>query len=323
MNRARAFKTFLIACPALVALGVFLGHGWNDPGSLFEPARRGILEARLWRVALGAVCGAALSVAGVILQALLRNPLAEPYVLGLSAGSGLATALGILLGGLAFSSLLLPAAGFVGGLISLFIVWRLASVGRVTGPHTLVLAGVVWGSLCGSLLMFIVSQASVEGLHAVLWWLLGDLQVFDARLVLTAAALILPALAMTALLARDLDVLLLGEEMAGHVGLNAERVKIFFLALAALLTAASVCVSGLIGFVGLTAPHAARALVGPNHRRLVPAAALLGAAFLVVADGLGRTLFYPVEVPIGVITSLVGAPFFLLLLRRKQKEMWR
>ncbi|HRZ12084.1 MAG TPA: iron ABC transporter permease [Kiritimatiellia bacterium] len=323
MNKQRIFIILVFACPLLVALGLFLGHGWSEPASLFEPARRGILEARLWRVALGAVTGAALSVSGVILQALLRNPLAEPYVLGLSAGSGLATALGILLGGLAFSSLMLPAAGFVGGLVSLAIVWRLASAGRITGPHTLVLAGVVWGSLCGSLLMFIVSQASVEGLHAVLWWLLGDLQVFDTRLVLTAAAIVLPALAAAALLARDLDVLLLGEEMAGHVGLNAERAKIIFLALAALLTAASVCISGLIGFVGLTAPHAARALVGPNHRRLVPAAALLGAAFLVLADGLGRTLFYPVEIPIGVITSLVGAPFFLLLLRRKQKEMWR
>jgi len=323
MSRHRNLLILLAACPLLAALGIFLGHGWSDPGSLFEPARRGILEARLWRVALGAVAGAALSVSGVLLQALLRNPLAEPYVLGLSAGSGLTTALGILLGGLAFSSLLLPAAGFVGGLLSLIVVYRLASTGRVAGPHTLVLAGVVWGSLCGSLLMFMVSQSSVEGLHAVLWWLLGDLQVFDSRLVLMAATLVLPALAATGLLARDLDVLLLGEEMAGHVGLNAERAKIVFLALAALLTAASVCVSGLIGFVGLTAPHAARALVGPNHRRLVPAAALLGAAFLVVADGLGRMLFYPVEIPIGVITSLVGAPFFLLLLRRKQKEMWR
>ncbi|MBP7829194.1 MAG: iron ABC transporter permease [Kiritimatiellae bacterium] len=323
MKRQSHYLILLTACPLLVAAGIFLGHGWSDPASLFEPARRGILEARLWRVALGAITGAALSVSGVILQALLRNPLAEPYVLGLSAGSGLTTALGILLGGLAFSSLLLPAAGFGGGLVSLVVVWRLASAGRVTGPHTLILAGVVWGSLCGSLLMFLVSQASVEGLHAVLWWLLGDLQVFDARLVVMSAALILPALGVAILLARDLDVLLLGEEMAGHVGLNAERAKKVFLALAALLTAASVCVSGLIGFVGLTAPHAARSLVGPNHRRLVPASALLGAAFLVVADGLGRTLFYPVEVPIGVITSLVGAPFFLLLLRRKQKEMWR
>ncbi|MBU1692353.1 MAG: iron ABC transporter permease, partial [Verrucomicrobia bacterium] len=248
MNRQHSFLILLIACPLLVALGIFLGHGWTEPLSLFEPARRGILEARLWRVALGAVVGASLSVSGTILQALLRNPLAEPYVLGLSAGSGLATAFGILLGGLALSSLLLPVAGFVGALLSLVIVYRLASVGRVTGPHTLVLAGVVWGSLCGSLLMFIVSRSSVEGLHAVLWWLLGDLQVFDARLVLMAAALALPALVATGLLARDLDVLLLGEEMAGHVGLNAERAKTVFLALAALLTAASVCVSGLIGF---------------------------------------------------------------------------
>ena len=310
-------------CPLAVALGIFLGAGWSEPWSLFEPARRGILEARLWRVALGALIGASLSASGVTLQAVLRNPLAEPYVLGLSAGSGLAVALGILAGGLSWGLLALPAAGFIGGMISLVVVYRLAAVGRVTGPHTLILAGVVWGSLCGSLLMFLVSQASAEGLHAVLWWVLGDLQVFEPRLVQAAAAVAVPVLAALWWRARDLDVLLLGEEMAGHLGVRAERAKIALLLLAAALTAACVSVSGLIGFVGLTVPHAARALVGPLHRRLIPAAILLGAALLALADGVGRMLFYPVEIPIGVITSLVGAPFFLLILRRRQKEIWR
>lgn len=323
MNRKRNLRILLVTCPVLVMLGLFLGHGWTDPMDLFEPAHRGLLEARLWRVALGALVGASLAVSGAVLQAVLRNPLAEPYVLGLSAGSGLATALGILLGGLAWGSLMLPAAGFVGGLVSLAVVYRLASVGRLTGPHTLILSGVVWGSFCGSILMFLVSRIQVEGLHAVLWWVLGDLQVFDTQPVVTAALINLPAAVLLLGLTRDLDVLLLGDEMAGHVGLPVERVKQVLLVLASVLTASAVCVSGLIGFVGLTVPHAARALVGPVHRRLLPASILLGAAFVVLADGLGRMFFYPQEIPIGVITSFVGAPFFLFLLRRKQKEMWR
>lgn len=321
-NRNRWLIAVLAACPVLVVLGLFLGGGMRHPFDIFEPAQRGILTVRLWRVALGALVGASLAVAGAVLQAVLRNPLAEPYVLGLSSGAGLGAALCIVGGALAVSSLLLPGAGFVGALVSLAIVYRLARVGRSTAPHTLILAGVVWGSLCGSILMFLVSQSSAEGLHAILWWFLGDLQVFDVRLV--QAVFVIVALAGLGLsfLARDLNVIMLGDEMAGHVGLAPERTKVLLLGLASLMTAAAVSVSGLIGFVGLTVPHAARALVGPEHRRMLPAAACLGAAFLVIADGVGRTLLFPVEVPVGVITALVGAPFFLVLLRQRQREMW-
>ena len=312
----------VLACPLLAALGIFLGEGWRDPFSLFRPDRQGILTVRAWRVLAGSLVGASLSLAGAVLQAVLRNPLAEPYVLGLSSGAGLGIALCIVAGGFALNSLALPAAGFIGGVLSLAVVYRLARVGRTTAPHTLILAGVIWSSLCGSVLMFLVSQSSAEGLHAVLWWFLGDLQVFDVPLVW--AALFLNGVAFVGLshLARDLNALVLGEEMAGHVGLEPDKTRILLLLLASVVTASSVCVSGLIAFVGLTAPHAARALVGPDHRRLLPAAACLGAAFLVTADGLGRLLFYPIEVPVGVITAFVGAPFFLVLLRRKQKEIW-
>ncbi len=307
----------------MILAGIFLGDGWAHPLSLLAPERRGILVIRLWRVGLGALVGASLAASGVVLQAVLRNPLAEPYVLGLSSGAGLGTALGIVAGAGLLTGWTLPAAGFAGALLSLIAVYNLARIGRVTSPHTLILAGVVWGALCGSLLMFIVSQSSAEGLHAIMWWFLGDLQVFDVRLALNVA--LLAALALVALMffARDLNVLMLGEEMAGHVGLAPERSKVFVLALAALLTASTVCVSGLISFVGLMVPHATRALVGPNHRRLLPGAALAGAAFLVLADGLGRTVLFPIEIPVGVITSLIGAPFFLVLLRRKQKEIWK
>ncbi len=311
-----------MASIVFIPLAVFIGPGITHPLSLFDPERRGILTVRIWRVAVGVLVGGALSVSGAVLQAILRNPLAEPYVLGLSSGAGLGIALAIVAGAVAVSAWTLPAAGFLGAAISLAAVYSLARAGRGTSPHTLVLAGVVWSSLCGSVLMFLVSQSSVEGLHAILWWFLGDLQVFDVRLVWSMFWIGLAGALGLSWLARDLDVLMLGDEMAGHVGLNPEKTKIVLLALAALLTAASVCISGLIAFVGLTVPHAARALVGPGHRRLLPAAACLGALFLVLADGLGRALLYPVEIPVGVITSLVGAPFFLALLRHKRKEMW-
>ena len=170
--------------------------------------------------------------------------------------------------------------------------------------------------------MFLVSQSSAEGLHAILWWFLGDLQVFDARLALAAGGIVAATLLVLSLFIRDLNAILLGDNLAGHVGLNAERTKTALLALASVMTAAAVCVSGLISFVGLTVPHAARALVGADHRRLLPAAACLGAGFLAVADGLGRMLIYPAEIPVGVITALVGGPFFLWVLRRKGMRMW-
>ena len=299
-----------------------MGRGFAHPAGLFEPAQRGILQIRLWRVALGAIVGASLSVAGAVLQAVLRNPLAEPYLLGISSGAGLGAAVCIIAAVVPFSTFALPASGFVGAVLSLIIVYRLALVGRRTSSHTLILAGVVWSSLCGSLLMFLVSQSSAEGLHALLWWFLGDLQVFDAHLVLAAALVIGLALLALSFLAREMNVLMLGEEMAGHIGLKPERVKMLLLALASAITASAVCVSGLIGFVGLTVPHAARALVGPDHRRLLPAAAFLGAAFLVLADGIGRTVLAPVEIPVGVVTAFLGGPFFLVLLRRRQREIW-
>lgn len=319
MSRCSRLRWILWACPLLIVLAVFLGPEFSTPWRLFESTSLPVLEARLWRVALGAFVGAALAMAGVVLQAILRNPLAEPYVLGVSAGASLGMALCLYA---CATPSLAPFAGFLGGLLSLFVVFRLAAVRRITAPHTLILAGVVWASLCGSLLMFVVSTAQHERLRAVLWWVLGDLQPLSVDHVKWISAVVLGSAALLWVWARDLDVLLLGEEVAGQTGIHLERTKFFFLAAATLLTASTVSVCGMIGFVGLTVPHVARALVGPAHRRLILAAAVLGAAFLAVADGVGRALLYPIEVPAGVITSLIGAPFFLVLLKKARGEMW-
>lgn len=321
-ERQRNLLGFAIVCPLLIIAGVFLGEGWREPWTLFEEGRAGILEIRIWRVALGVLVGASLALSGAVLQTVLRNPLAEPYVLGLSAGAGLGTALCIVLGGLALGVVLLPMSGFLGALLSLLVVYQLARTARGTTPHTLILAGVVWGAITGSVLMFLVTQSSTEGLHAILWWLLGDLQVYDVQLVRIVAGVNLAAAVVLSYHAGTLNALLLGDEGAGHVGLHPERSKVMVLSLATVLAAAAVSVSGIISFVGLIAPHAARGLVGSNHRRLLPAAALGGAAFLVWADGIGRTLLYPVEIPVGVLTALIGGPFFLVLLRKRQKDIW-
>lgn len=324
MNRPNhhSLRPILWVCPILIALTLFLGPGWREPWRLFQADYHGILLLRGWRVLLGAVCGASLAAAGVVLQAILRNPLAEPYILGVSAGAGVGAASAIAWGGLALGALLLPLGGFAGGLISLLAVYLLARVDTRTAPHTLILAGVAWGALCSSILMFFVSRSTAEGLHAVSWWFLGDLQVYDPHLVLTVVVLNALALFAIAVQARALDALTMGDDLAAHLGLRPERRKLLLLGLGTLLAAASVSACGLIAFVGLVVPHVARSLVGPEHRRLLPASVALGAMFLTLVDGLGRIIFYPVEVPVGIFTALIGAPFFLALLRRKRHDMW-
>jgi len=311
-----------LAAPIIVVCCIFLGGDWNHPLALFAPENAGILQIRFWRVGLGALVGASLATAGAASQAVLRNPLAEPYILGIASGGGLAIAIVLSLGAVGALTWSLPAAGFAGAAVCLAAVYRLARVHGHTAPHTLILAGVACGSLCNSLLMLIVSRSNAEGMHALLWWFLGDLQVYDRGLVIFALAVNVTIMAALFSRARRLNALLLGDDAASHLGLRGERERWIALLLAAALTACSVCVSGIVGFVGLLIPHAARALCSANHRLLLPASALLGAAFVCIADGLGRTLLYPVEIPVGVFTALAGAPFFLKLLRMRQKEIW-
>jgi len=201
------------------------------------------------------------------------------------------------------------------------LVYALARTAAGAVPvHTLLLAGVVVSAVLGSLLMFLVSISSSENLHSVVWWLLGNLQIFDWGLLEVVAAVVAAGLAVTMLLARDLNVMTLGEEPAAHLGLEVERTKKVLFLTASLVTGATVAACGLIGFVGLIVPHSVRLAIGPDHRRLVPACALAGAAFLVLADAVARTVIAPIEIPIGVVTALVGGPFFLLLLRRRKRS---
>jgi iron complex transport system permease protein len=318
-------KLALFALLCLLGLGACVlfgptGIGLPSPDSSMG---RAILLLRANRVLCGFIVGAALAAAGVVFQAVLQNPLAEPYVLGVSGGAGLGAALAILTGLGALGPLSLPVCAFVGGAATLLLVFNLARDGQGTpNIYSLILCGVVVSAVCSSLLMFLVATAPVEGLHSVLWWMLGDLQPGSTGLLLAIGASMLAGLGIVWSLTPELNALALGREAAHHVGVRLNIAVPLALGAATFLAAAAVSLSGLIGFVGLIVPHAARGLAGADHRRLLPVSALLGGTSLAVCDALARTVMAPVEVPVGVITALCGGPFFLYLLRRKRKGGW-
>jgi cobalamin transport system permease protein len=321
-------KDDIIVCGALMAgllgtcvLALHVGAVRAGPdGALAD----GIRAMRVSRIVLAVVAGAGLSVAGVIFQALLRNPLAEPYVLGVSSGAGVGAALAIVLGlGGALGFWAVPGFAFAGALLTILLVCALArQAGGAMPVQTLLLSGVVTSAVLGSVLMFLVSAAPSDKLHNVMWWLLGNLQVADWALLRVVAALVAAGLTVTMLLARDLNVMTLGDEPARHLGLHVERSRKLFFVVASLMAGATVASCGLIGFVGLIVPHTVRMALGPDHRRLVPASAICGATFLVLADGFARTAIAPLEIPIGVVTALLGGPFFLIMLRRRKSSYW-
>ena len=311
----------LLALLALTCIiSVFVGAVDVPFGEIFESS---IVRLRIARILLGVVAGAGLSVAGVIFQALLRNPLAEPYVLGVSSGAGLGAAMAIVLGLSAWGIWMLPAMAFAGALGTIILVYMLARTPSGSVPvHTLLLSGVIVSAVLSSMLMFMVSVSGSKEIHNVVWWLLGNLQIYDWALLRLAAVVVACGVLFTMFFARDLNVMTLGEQPAAHLGLHPERTKKLFFIVASLMTGAAVATCGLIGFVGLIVPHAVRLAIGPDHRHLVPTCALVGAAFLVVADSFARTVIAPTELPIGVVTAFLGGPFFLFLLRRRKRSYW-
>jgi len=319
-NNWTIYIVLLLVLAVACTLSLFAGAVRVRPDQMLQS---GIIRLRLARILLAVVAGAGLSVAGVVFQALLRNPLAEPYVLGVSSGAGLGAAFAIILGAGALSTWTLPTMAFAGAIGTILLVYTLArSAGGAVPVHTLLLSGVIVSAVLGSILMFIVSVCPSENLHNVVWWLLGNLQIFDWTLLRIVSTVVASGLVVTILFARDLNVMTLGEEPAAHLGLDVEHTKKLFFLVASLMTGATVAACGLIGFVGLIVPHSVRLVIGPDHRRLVPASALAGASFLVLTDSFARTVIAPMEIPIGVVTAFLGGPFFLFLLRRRKRSYW-
>ena len=281
-----------------------------------------LYEIRLPNLVLTGLTGLALGGSGAAFQALFRNPLADPYVIGIASGAGLGAVLAMALrwpaDGLGMAAV--PVAGFLGALITVAVVYRLSSVGRTTPVTTLILAGVAVSSFATALTSLILLLSTSE-LHRAVTWMVGGFSLGGWAPVLASLPYLALSLGVLVTLGRPLDVLQFGDEQATQLGLDVDRLKLVVVVSASLAAATAVSFSGIIAFVGLVVPHLTRLLWGPSYRRLLPLAALGGASFLLMADIVARSLLSPRELPVGVVTSVVGAPFFLYLLARAKRNL--
>ncbi len=290
----------------------------------------GIPEIILWqirlpRIVLGAMVGAALAVSGAVMQGLFRNPLADPGLIGISAGAGLGAVAYVVVGSplvlvlpAALSVYGLPLSAFAGGLVSTFVLYRIATRGGRTSVATMLLAGIALGALAAALTGLLVYMADDRQLRDITFWSLGSLGGATWEKAITAAPFLLALFLATPLLADGLDGLLLGEAAARHLGIGVETLKRTAIVAVAAAVGASVAAAGPIAFVGIVVPHILRLALGPRHRGLLPASALMGATLLLAADAVARTLVAPAELPIGILTAVLGAPLFLWLLLKRR-----
>jgi iron complex transport system permease protein len=308
----------LSAAETLRALAGLLRHGGDATGDYPAWAPRLILDLRLPRIFLALIVGAALSTAGASFQGIFRNPLAEPYLLGVSAGAGLGATVAIVLEPLSSLGIYaLPLLAFAGALAAAFLVYRVATFGGRTDTASLLLSGVAVGSALTAVISFLM-VATESDLRTVVVWLMGGLTTATWSKIWITLPVVGAGFIYMMLAARRMNLLLMGEERARQLGIDAQRTRRNLMVVAALTTAAVVAFSGLIGFVGLMVPHIMRLLVGPDHRRLLPATALFGALLLLAADTVARTAIAPSEIPVGIITAAAGGPFFLYLLRSRK-----
>lgn len=281
-----------------------------------------IFNLRLPRVLLGVIVGASLAVAGATMQGLFRNPMASPSVIGISAGAAFGASLALVLGvSWVSGAFAIPAMAFLFAFITLFLVYAVSRDRRGYVPvETLLLAGIAIGALFNALVSALQYFAG-DKLSGVVFWLMGGLNNATWDQILISIPAVILGCAVIMMLSRDLNAIMVGEEQAGNLGINVNQIRIVLLLAASLVTAIAVSVAGTIGFVGLIIPHVLRILVGPDHRVLLPASIIGGALFMVATDTLARTIIAPAELPVGIITSLLGAPFFIYLLMSRKKSM--
>jgi iron complex transport system permease protein len=278
-----------------------------------------VLQLRLPRVFLGLMVGSSLASVGVILQALLRNPLADPYILGVSSGSALGVSLAVLfgIGSIGWAMPALPLCGFLGGLLALLVLYRMSSTSDRLPVHSVLLAGVILNAIFSALIMFVTSIMEPNRSFSMMAWLMGSLTAPADGTLLALSVYLAICLGLLFTQVHTLNIMTLGEEPARSLGIDTERTKHKILLTAALVTGAVVSVSGMIGFIGMVVPHSMRLMLGADHRLLLPASAVAGGMFLMTADTCARSLVVPSELPVGIMTALAGGPFFIYLL------MWR
>lgn len=313
---------FLLVCAML--LGLCMGssgadlrsfkeviNGLSDPQSLYHTI---VWKIRMPRVLIAALVGAALSLGGLVFQAILRNPLAEPYILGISGGSAIGAIFGILLNLSRFPGVALFA--FFGGMGTLFLVLLISSGKNLMKKEFLLLAGVMVNAFCSAVIMFLISLTQDARIHNIMFWLMGDLSSGGAEQAIIMGILLLPCFAGIFWFSNLMNLLLMGKEMALSMGVPVKLITMSLLVITSFMVSATVCYCGLVAFVGLVIPHLLRLIFGADHRVLAPACVFGGGAYLVICDLLARTLPHQGEMPAGVITALIGAPVFIFLLKR-------
>jgi len=317
---ALLFLAAMVAGLAMGSSGASLDSIWTTLSS--EDASQSMEQAIIWRirfprVLLAALVGAALSLGGLVFQALLKNPLAEPYILGISGGAAIGGIIGIILGLSRIPGVSITA--FAGSLATLVLIIFISSGRAFLVKDALLLSGVMVNAFCTAVIMFLLSITQDDRLHNIIFWLMGDLSASQIHHVIMLAAILLPCFMVVFIYSNKMNLLLLGSDMAASMGVRVRQVTLVLLVITSLMISLTVSQCGLIGFVGLVIPHLLRLLCGPDHRVLVPACILGGGAYMVVCDLLARVLPPQGEMPGGVITAMIGAPLFILLLRRSKR----
>jgi len=329
INRIAKMATVVLALLPVVLLIVVLGLCVGSTGVDFDAIYQWfsgkensqmisdiIWRIRFPRVLLALLVGATLSLGGLVFQAILKNPLAEPYILGVSGGAAIGAIIGIIMGLSRFPGVSLLA--FCGSMATLLLLLLMASGRTALRKESLLLSGVMVNAFCSAVIMFLVSITQDSRLHSILFWLMGDLSLVGLDQTLLLGAFLLPCFAVLFYLSNAMNLLLLGKESARTLGLNAEAVTVVLLVVTSFMVSSTVSFSGLLGFVGLVMPHMMRLVLGPDHRLLVPACILGGGGYMVLCDLLARTLPQHGEMPAGVVTALIGAPLFIALLKRSR-----
>ncbi len=312
-----------VAVSSADSLRIIIGHlvpgmPWMVDGSITVLQDQAVWQFRLPRVLMALLAGGGLALAGTLMQAVVRNPLAEPYILGVSAGAGVGAVLVIVLGSAVVGGLSVQAAAFAGALVATTAVYLFARQRGAISPTRLILSGVALGSLFSAATSYLTITTDAQNVFSVLFFLLGSVSAVTMNQLAAPAVVLAGVLVLALVQGRSLNALLMGDEAATSLGVSVQRLRGGLLVATALLTGTIVSVAGGIGFVGLVIPHVCRILVGSDHRRMMPAAVLAGGLFLALADLLARTVAAPTEIPLGILTAMVGAPFFLWLMRRKR-----
>ncbi len=315
--RTVRFGIFIVVAALILLLALFAGPRMINPFSMSNTEREILFSIRLPRVVVAMLMGMALGASGAILQGVLRNPLADPYILGISSGASLAAALGLMSGFYFFGSLSVPLTAFIGAVLVSLLVGAFGWKRGGLWPERLLLAGIGLNFLFSAVLMLLMSVSSDDGLRRVVLWMFGDLSMADWTLIPSASIFVIAGLAIALWRSKALNALILGDEFAHSLGFAVQRERLIMFAAMALMTSASVSLGGTIGFIGLLMPHIARFLLGADSRVLIPASVVAGGAFLCLADLIGRSIMPPLELPSGTVTAIIGAPYFLYLLRRK------